>query len=131
MYTLSQVLSGEDQQQNEVLLSVVLSSGRQHDIRVSRDITVRKLKQICIPKHIQDKRLSGFEEATGGVPGAVASPAGVSDEDDESRFKLVHANSGRCLADAQSLSDQSIVHSGILTSVHLTDISFTNWLQLW
>ena len=126
MYTLSQVLSGEDQQQNEVLLSVVLSSGRQHDIRVSRDITVRKLKQICIPKHIQDKRLSGFEEATGGVPGAVASPAGVSDEDDESRFKLVHANSGRCLADAQSLSDQSIVHSGILSSVHLTDISFTN-----
>ena len=100
-------------QNNEVLLNVMLTSGHEQHIRVSKDITVRKVKQLCIPKYIEEKRLSDFE-SSGGVPGACGGVPGVSDDDDDSRFKLVHAKTGRCLTDTQTLSDQSVIHSGQL-----------------
>ncbi len=104
----------------EVVLNVLTASGQEQHIRVSRDITVRKLKQLCIPKYIEEKRLS-YLENNGGVSGACGgaaigepSPPGVSDEDDESRFKLVNSKTGRCLADSKSLSDQCVSQSDSL-----------------
>ena len=77
---------------------------------VSKDITVRKLKQLCIPKYIEEKRFNDFAASGGACVGAAA--AGVSDEEDESRFKLIHTKTGKCLTDSKSLSDQSVSHSG-------------------
>ena len=48
---------------SDVTVKVMTSSGHEQHISVSKDITVRKLKQLCIPKYIEEKRLSDF--ATG------------------------------------------------------------------
>jgi Kip1 ubiquitination-promoting complex protein 2 len=112
--SLSACLGGDN---TELCVVVMSGSGHQQNLQVPHDITVKKLKQLCLPKYIQEKRLldvaaGAAADVAGSGAGAIGGVSCISE--DESYFKLIHPTSGRCLNDQHTLVDCHIKHSDAL-----------------